>query len=562
MNTRHEAVRAIADDYVRARAADDPEAAAALGQTPELVIADLSPDGFARRHATDVEALRRLTALVTEAPETADDPLAAALTERLRSDIALDEVGFTRRLLAPLATPVHQVRQAFDDLPRSSEDDWQRVARHLEHVPTAYAQFRETLTAQAASGNIVAVRQVRTVAEQCRRWVDQGYYPGVVAGYEGGGATAARLASGAERAVEATASFAQYLETELAPAAPVTDAVGRDTYTCTSQAFLGASVDLDELYDFGWELIDELRGRARALATEIVGTPDVAAAVAALDADTDGRVAVGDELQGWLQGRIDETMSAIDGVLVDVPARTRPVEAMLTTAASGVMYYTPPDAQLTRPGRVWWTVPEGTESVATWHEVSTVHHEGVPGHHLQHAVTYAMDDLHPWQRLLCHVHGYAEGWAHYAEELAGELGLLRTPGEELGMVFARLWRACRIVIDIGLHLQLPIPVGAPGLPDGAREWTPELGAQMLTEVAQVDPVTAGFEVDRYLGWPGQALAFAVGARLWRQTRQSVQARTGAAFDLREFHTAALRLGPMGLGPLRAALTRTFTEEQS
>lgn len=559
MTADHEAVRSIADDYVRARAADDPEAAAALGETPELVISDLSPDGFARRHTTDAEALRRLTALEGEAPETADDPLAAALAERLRSDISLDEVGFPRRLLAPLATPVHQVRQAFDDLPRSTEADWQRMALHLEHVPTAYAQFRETLTTQAAAGNVVAARQVRTVAAQCRRWVDQGYYPGVVAGYAGDGATAALLATGADRATAATAAFAEYLETDLAESAPARDAVGRDVYARTSQAFLGARLDLDELYDYGWDLIEELRGRARALATEIVGTPDVAGAVAALNADPDGHVAVGDELRGWLQGRIEETTAAIDGVLVDVPAPTRPVEAMLTTAASGVMYYTPPDPQLTRPGRVWWTVPEGTDSIATWHDVSTVHHEGVPGHHLQHAVTYALDDLHPWQRLLCHVHGYAEGWAHYAEELAGELGLLRTPGEELGMVFARLWRACRIVIDIGLHLELPVPAGAPGLPADARRWSPELGAQMLREVAQVDPDTAAFEVDRYLGWPGQALAFAVGAKLWRQTRQAVQARTGPAFDVKEFHTSALNLGPMGLDPLRAALTNTFAE---
>ncbi|UFU03186.1 DUF885 domain-containing protein [Ruania suaedae] len=555
------AVRAVADDYLQARSAVDPETAAALGHEPDLVIGDLSPEGFAQRHAADQQALAALTRLTGEHPSAAADPLAAALAERLRSDIALDEVGFTRRLLAPLATPVHQVRQAFDDLPRTGEADWQRVARHLEHVPTALARFRRTLTEQAEAGNVVARRQVLAVAEQCRLWVSQGYYPGVVSGYDGDGATAAALARGAALATEATTDFAQYLGATLAEHAPAADAVGRDVYTCTSQAFLGAQVDPDELYEFGWELIEQLRSRARELATEITGAPDVAAAVAALDADASGRVAVGEELRTWLQGRIDETMTAVDGVLVDVPARTRPVEAMLTTAASGVMYYTAPDAGLTRPGRVWWTVPAGTESVAIWHEVSTVHHEGVPGHHLQHAVTYALTDLHPWQRLLCQVHGYAEGWAHYAEELAGDLGLLRTPGEELGMVFARLWRACRIVIDIGLHLDKPVPPGAPGLPAGARRWTPELGAQMLQQVAQVDPVTAGFEVDRYLGWPGQALAFSVGARLWRQTRQAVAEQAGAGFDLLDFHTTALRLGPMGLDPLRTALTTTFEERR-
>ncbi|WP_251140902.1 DUF885 domain-containing protein [Cellulomonas dongxiuzhuiae] len=539
--------RAVLDVYVADLARLDPDAAEALGRTGVMRVPDLSPDAFAARNDLDRRTLAALRAAPADGP---DATLRLAALERLGSDVALDEVGFTRRLLAPLATPVHLVRQVFDGLPRDTEADWHRFAAHLAEVPRALEQYTATLHDAADRGHVVAVRQVQAVADQCDTWVRDGYYPAAVRDYPGGDAAlGVVLCERADAAAAATARFAADLRSRLAPRAGRADGVGRDSYAVTSAAFLGTSVDLDDLYAWGWDEIARLQGRARDLARVVVGTPDVAAAVAALDADVARHVQVGAPLERWLQDRLDAVTDAVDGRWFDVPAAHRRVEARLTTAASGVMYYTPADAAGTRPGRVWWTVPPGTAHVATWRDVSTVHHEGVPGHHLQHAITYGLD-LHPWQRLLCHVHGYAEGWAHHAEHLAEDIGLLDDPGERLGAVFAQLWRACRIVIDIGLHLDLPIPSGT-GVRclDGQPRWTPELGVQVLQEVAEVDPTTARFEVDRYLGWPGQALAFKVGARLWQQVRDEV-----GDLDLKTFHMTALGLGPMGLGPLRTALT--------
>ena len=167
---------------------------------------------------------------------------------------------------------------------------------------------------------------------------------------------------------------------------------------------------------------------------------------------------------------------------------------------------------------------------ATWQEVTSVHHEGLPGHHLQFVVTASYPDLHPWQRHLCHIHGYAEGWAHYAEQLADELGLIRDPAERLGLLLGQIWRSVRIVADIGLHTGWAVP--AEPLVD-ETEWTPELAQRMLVDLALVEPHLAGFEVDRYLGWPGQALAFKVGARLWNEARAARAAADGDAFSLRD-----------------------------
>ncbi|SEE62173.1 DUF885 domain-containing protein [Jiangella alba] len=527
-------VTQVADDYLRDLAELDPYAAQALGRTSSSLIEDLSPDAFARRHAVTARAAARLAA--AEPSGFRERVLREALAERLASDVALYEAGFTTALLAPLATPVHWVRQTFDDLPG---DDWDAIGRELARVPVALREYAATLTASADRGHVAARRQVLAVAAQCDGWVRDGFYPSLVTAQPA-------LAGPAAAAAEATAGFAAFLRDDLLPRAGTRDGVGRERYEVTSAAFLGARIDVEETYAWGWSELAALTARARAVAASIVASGDVDDAVRALDADPSGVIDGVPALEAWLQQRVDETMDAVAGTHFDVPDRTRRVECRVTPSASGVMYYVPADPGLTRPGRVWWTLPDGVTRAHTWREVSTLHHEGVPGHHLQHAVTLGLDDLHPWQRSLCHVHGYAEGWAHYAEELADELGLVRTPGERLGMIFAQLWRAVRVVVDLGLHLDLPIPRGN-GLVDGER-WTPELGARLLVDVARVDPRTAAFEVDRYLGWPGQALAFRVGARLWRDARAS------SSLDPRRFHAAALGLGPVGLGPLRTLLS--------
>lgn len=541
------AVRRVADDYLDSLAGWEPKAALTIGR-PAPVLPDLSPDAYDARAEL---AARTAGALAAATPHTgADRMLAGALADRLAAETDLHDSGFTPRLLAPLATPVHLVRSAFDDLPTETEADWAVVADTLAAVPTALAQYRQTLTRSADRGQRVARRQVLAVADQCAAWTDprrDDFYPGLVGRYPGG-PSGARLTAGAAAATAATAEFEAYLRTELAPAAPETDGVGRELYAITARSFLGATIDLDEVYAYGWAELDRLATRMRAVADEIVPGGTVADAMAALDADPRGRLVGLPALTDWLNERVEQITGALDGTHFDIPAATRRVECRITPAASGVMYYTAPDPGLTRPGRVWWCLPPGQDEASTWREISTLHHESLPGHHLQHAITLTLPDLHPWQRTLCEVHGYAEGWAHYAEGLAAEIGLIAGPGEQLGLLCGQIWRACRIVIDAGLHLDLPIPAGN-GFTTATR-WTPDLAVSFLARIAGMDRATARFEVDRYLGWPGQALAFKVGARLWEQARDRAT-RTG--LSTREFHARALRLGPAGLDVLAGAL---------
>ncbi|HEY2273835.1 MAG TPA: DUF885 domain-containing protein [Jatrophihabitantaceae bacterium] len=529
-------VSQVADTLLADLAPLDPTAAQALGRQPASLMPQLAPSDFGARHQALVRALTRLEGVSVEPAEMV---LAAALRERLTSDIALAEAGFTSSLLAPLATPVHSVREVFDTLP---SDDWPAIGAHLRQVPGALRDYASTLRGAA---RVAPVRQVLGVAEQCSKWVDPGrddFYRRLVAQHPD-------LLPAADAASEATELFATFLREELALRAPEPDAAGRELYTVTAQAFLGDEVDLQETYLFGWQELISLTAEMRAVAAEL-GADSIEAAAADLDDDPERRIDDPERLVEWLNERIEDAVLTVDGDHLDLPEQSWLPECALSPTASGVATYQPPDPLFTRPGRIWWATPT-TPSTSTWREVTTLHHEGVPGHHAQAVIAMRQPRLHPWQRSLAHVHGHAEGWAHYAERLADELGLLRDAGERLGMLYGQRWRAARIVIDMGLHLGYPVPSGN-GFTE-ATTWTPEVGVEVLQRAGGLDEATARFEVDRYLGWPAQALAFRVGARTWQQLRDAAAQRPG--FTLKRFHMRALQLGPMGLGPLRAALAK-------
>lgn len=546
----HLTVSAVADDYVASLASLDPSAAEALGQEADLVIPNLSPGVFKERLAL----ARRALAALDRASESGPDErvLRIALAERLTNDIALAESGFTTRLLAPLATPVHRVKQIFDNLPSTDADETARMLRNLEQVPTALKQYRQTLTTAADEGFVAPSRQARLLAEQARGWGDPevGYFRTLADDAAHVSLDPEALARAGAAAAAASVELANWLETEHAPRGSAQDGVGRELYGVTSRAFLGAEIDLEETYQYGWDRLAALTAEVAQLTHEI-SDEGPTAAMDALDDRPGERLPVGPELVAWIEGRIKASIETLDGTVFDMPPEVSRCEGRLATPGSGVIYYSPPDVGLTRPGRVYWSTPPGAETAPVWREVSTVHHEGVPGHHLQYAITMTQDHLHPWQRYLCHIHGYAEGWAHYTEGRAGSWGLVHDEAERLSVLLAQRWRAARIVVDLGLHLDLPIP--ADNGVTSAHRWTREVGQDVLVNVAGMDRHTAVFEVDRYLGWPGQALAFCVGARLWEQALTAARAAEGTDFDEKAFHMTALRLGPMGLDPLRQLL---------
>jgi uncharacterized protein (DUF885 family) len=329
--------------------------------------------------------------------------------------------------------------------------------------------------------------------------------------------------------------------------------VGEYRYALASRDFLGATADLAEAYAWGWEEFLGIETELREVAARITGGGTPAAAATRLDTDSDYLVHGQDGLQAWMQELSDRAVAELGRTHFEIAVPMRTLECRIAPPGQGVgAYYTGPSADFSRPGRMWWSVEQGRETFATWRETTVVYHEGVPGHHLQIATqTYQKERLNDFQRLLAGTSGHAEGWALYAERLVRELGYLDDDGVLLGMLDSQLFRAARVVVDIGMHLELEIPSGT-GFHEGER-WTPELGLEFLLTRTIADPVHCRDEIDRYLGWPGQAPSYKLGERVWLQARSDARARHPETFDLKAFHTAALNMGGMGLDPLARRL---------
>ena len=249
--------------------------------------------------------------------------------------------------------------------------------------------------------------------------------------------------------------------------------------------------------------------------------------------------------RAWMQDLQDTTIAELHGTHFDLPEPVRRIEALIAPPGGALaMYYTGPSEDFSRPGRTWYPTG-GKTRFPLWGEVSIAYHEGVPGHHLQIATTvHLREALSRWQRLMGGTSGYVEGWALYAERLMAELGYLENPDYYLGMLRAQALRCVRVVVDIGMHLELPID-GDDHFHPG-ETWTPELGLAFIRERSHFPPDFLASEVDRYLGLPGQAISYKVGERAWLAAREAARRRDGDAFDLKAFHAQALDLGPMGL----------------
>src|SRR5918995_205163 len=481
----------LSDGFVDRFAALDPVSATLEGLAGhDHEMTDFSPDGFEERNEHDRATLRTLT---SAAPEGDKDRIAGdVLREALETNVELYDAGEHLRDLNVIASPVQAVRMCFDMMPIATEDDWDAIAARLALVPDGLASYQTSRTEGVRQGLVAARRQAVECIRQAETW------------------------SGGENG---------------------------------SLPFFLALVDrYDEGAIDNQVLRDTLVDRARR-ATEAY------ASLARFLADEYAPRAVEgvDEFRRWLQNLLDTTIAELDGVHFDIPDPVKRVEAMIAPpGGAAAMYYSGPSEDFSRPGRTWYPTL-GKTRFPLWGEVSICYHEGVPGHHLQIAqVRYLAGELSRFQRTLAGWSGHAEGWALYAERLMGELGYLDDPAYELGMLRAQALRAMRVVVDIGLHLDLSIPADDRYHP--GETWTPELALPFAIERSgQMPEDFMRSEVDRYLGWPGQAISYKIGERVWLAARDAARQQSGDAFDLKTFHARALNLGPMGLGQLRPEL---------
>lgn len=479
-----------------------------------------------------------------------------ALQERLSLYRKQHKAGFGGWQMNNIASVPQEVRSVFDLMKRNTQQDWEHIIGRMHRVTEALEGYIQTLEAAREEGKVAPRRQVDIVIEQTAAYyAPSGFFDELAAEVaEAVPALKDEAAAGAEAAKEGYRRLNSYLVETLQPIAPSRDAVGRKAYSLHSRSFLGTTIDLDETYAWGVKELESIIARQREVAEEIEPGASIERAKQLLDEDPARQLHGTDELKAWMQKLADAAVENLADTHFEIGGPMRRIECCIAPTNEGGIYYTGPSPDFSRPGRMWWSVPEGEDTFTTWRETSTVYHEGVPGHHLQIAIATALQGtMNSWRTNMLWVSGHGEGWALYAERLMEELGYLKDPGDRMGMLNAQRMRAARVVFDIGVHCEMPIPAEWAeqlGVEPGTI-WTSELGYEFLKLNLDESEGHLRFEFLRYLGWPGQAPSYKIGERLWLELRDQAVRRGD---DMRAFHTRALLLGSVGLDTLRRALT--------
>ncbi|MET7641483.1 DUF885 domain-containing protein [Streptomyces sp. NPDC005438] len=553
--------RQVADSYVDELVEQDPLTGTYLG-LPESYdkLSDVSPEGRAALAELNRRTLRRLeeSERLPGAEATQERRCARLLRERLQAELDVFDAQEHLREVSNLHSPVHSIRDSFTLLPTDSAEDWAVIARRLDRVPEALSQYRASLELGLARDLPAGPRQVTTVLGQFDEWLGaggsgKGWFEDFVQPAESAAPDSPALAQDLRRAAggasQAIAELRDWMRAEYAPrVADAPDPVGRERYARFARYWNGTSMDLEEAYAYGWSefhrLIAEMRLEGERILPGAANPWEVLAHL-----DTHGKAVEGvEEVRVWLQELMDEAISSLDGTHFDLADRVKRVESMIAPPGSAAApYYTQPSLDFSRPGRTWLPTM-GETRFPIYDLVTTWYHEGVPGHHLQLAQwTHVADQLSRYQTSVGGISANLEGWALYAERLMDELGFLGDPELRLGYLDAQMMRAVRVIVDIGMHLELAIPDGSPFHP--GERWTPQLAQRFFGMHSGRPAEFVESEMVRYLGMPGQAIGYKLGERAWLTGRAAAQRAHGADFDAKAWHMAALSQGSLGLDDL-------------
>ncbi|WP_330301302.1 DUF885 domain-containing protein [Streptomyces sp. NBC_00503] len=544
--------RQVADGYVDALVALDPLLGTYLGIAESSAhLPDFSPQGqeeIARLARTTLERLTEAEAR-PGADSTAERRCATLLRERLTAELAVHEAGEGLRTVSNIYSPLHRVREIFTLTPTDTEADWEAITRRLRAVPHSLAGYRTSLETGLKQDLPAGPRQVTAVISQLTEWIGTGHSWFAQFTAPGPERLREELDEAAALATDALVELRDWFRDGYAPAVEgAPDVVGRERYGLLARFYNGADLDLDEAYAYGWTEFHRLLAEMRAEAVEVLpGATTPWEALAWCDRHGEAIEGV-EETRQWLQSLMDEAIDALDGTHFELAERVRRVESHIAPPGSAAApYYTEPSLDFSRPGRTWLPTMGETRFPA-YDLVTTWYHEGVPGHHLQLAQwAHVADSLSHYQTTVGLVSANAEGWALYAERLMDELGFLTTPERRLGYLDAQMLRAVRVVIDIGMHLELEIPGHSPFHP--GERWTPQLAEEFLARHSSRPADYVESEVIRYQGMAGQAIGYKLGERVWLQGREAARTRHGEAFDLKAWHMKALSQGSLGLDDL-------------
>jgi uncharacterized protein (DUF885 family) len=510
---------------------------------------DMSLAAIAAREAADRTALARLRAI---------DRAALAPADRLHYDVmawnletALERQKF-REYLRPVSQRggVQNADNLAEVLPFASVKDYADWLARMRALPALIEQTATLLREGVKAGNTPPRVLMQRVPAQIRAQLGADpeqspfyrpftRFPDAVPAAERVRLQAEARRVIAERIVPAYRSFARFFEQDYLPKTRATIAAtdlpdGRAYYDFVARTFTTTSLSADEIHAIGLKEVARIRAEMEKVQAEVGYGGTLAQFFEHLRTDPKFFHKTPEELleaYRAISKKIDPELVKVVRTIPRLPYGVRPIPDNIapdTTTA----YYQPGAVDSSRAGYYYVNLYK-PEVRPKWEMMALSLHEAVPGHHFQFARGMELPDV-PMFRRVGYFVAYGEGWALYAEQLGYEMGLYEDPYDRMGQLAYEMWRAVRLVVDTGMH---------------AKGWSRERAIAFFKDNAPKAELDIVNEIDRYIGWPGQALAYKIGQLKISELREKARRELGERFDLRDFNDAVLETGSVPLDAL-------------
>jgi uncharacterized protein (DUF885 family) len=548
---------ALCDEYWEGRLAANPIESTGIGDRRyDDRLDDNSPEGYARDRARLTAVRERARAIPAAALSAADRLTLSALVTEVESDLAKLDCALHEWTVDPISGPQTEFfnLESFQTVRSPAEAQamvkrWQAMGPYLDRHVVG-------LERGLAAGKVAPVDAVRkvigglrdTLAEPDAQWAL--LLPLKTPHPDWSEAQRAEFAAGLTAAVRdsvrpALARYLAFLEARIVPAARpearagvMHVAGGAEIYAKLIRVHTSLDLTPDELHTTGRREVERINGEMTELGRRVLGTTGLAETLERLRTDPALYFTTRDEVAGKAETALARAKAAIGGWFGLLPRADCRVVRMgeHEEKISPIAYYRDPAVDGSRPGQFYINT-YAPETRPRYEAEALTYHESIPGHHLQLAIAQQLDTL-PRFRKHTGVTAYIEGWGLYAERLAGEMGLYSSDLDRIGMLSLDAWRACRLVVDTGIH---------------AKGWSRQQAIDFMRENSAIALNNIVNEVDRYIVWPGQALAYKTGQLEILRLRDEARRKLGSRFDIKRFHDVVLSNGALALEPLRRVI---------
>jgi uncharacterized protein (DUF885 family) len=553
----------LADEYWQGYLGAHPTTATSIGDRRfDAYLEDISPKGLEAERARLTHVLERARALDAASLDHADRLTLDALTRECEDGLATLDCHFEDWVVDPLGGPQVEFLNLPDITPIRTFEAGRNYIRRLRAMGPCLDQHAANLARGLAAGRVASRGAVtRTIDEVDSLLAEPDSTMALLAPardvHEGlNAAERMRLERETRIAVDrivrpAFARYRDFLATQVLPAARPPERAGmsslpggEEDYRRLIRVYTSLDLTPAEIHEIGLREVARVRGELSALGERTLGTDDIAGIQRRLRGDPAMHFRTPGEIEATAREALERARAALPAWFGILPRTGCEVHVMgeLEAKHSTIACYRNGTADGSRPG--WYMLNTSEPGTRPRYEAEVLaFHESIPGHHLQIAIAQELEGLPAFRRHQG-VTAYTEGWALYTEELADEMGLYSGDLDRMGRLSFDAWRDSRLVVDTGLH---------------AMGWTRDEAIRYMTENTVLAENNIENEVDRYLTWPGQALAYKLGELEIRRLRAEAERRLGPRFDIRAFHDAVLRNGAVALPVLRAEIEAWIRE---